>query len=112
MIPLTRLTGAQFALNPDLVERVDCTPDTVITLVDGTKYLVSESLEEVLDLVLDYRARVVAGASAFEHRDASASRRTRLAAVPPTSYDAEEPGGTETPATRDHTVVALEPRTI
>ncbi len=41
MIPLTRLTGAQFALNPDLVERVDCTPDTVITLLDGTKYLVA-----------------------------------------------------------------------
>jgi len=118
MIPLTRLTGAQFALNPDLVERVDCTPDTVITLVDGTKYLVSESLEEVLDLVLDYRARIVAGASAFEHRDASVSRRTRLAAVPPTPYDVDEPdhaggaGGTDDPGTRDHTVVALEPRTI
>ena len=37
MILLTRLNGPVFALNPDLVERADSTPDTVITLVDGTK---------------------------------------------------------------------------
>ena len=43
MILVTRLNGAVFALNPDLVERADCTPDTVITLVDGTKYIVAES---------------------------------------------------------------------
>ncbi|MGA8210519.1 MAG: flagellar FlbD family protein [Nocardioidaceae bacterium] len=82
MITLTRLTGAPFALNPDLIERVDCTPDTVITLVDGTKYLVCESLQDVVDLALEYRARVVAGASSYEHQDTSASRRTRLTAVP------------------------------
>jgi len=82
MISLTRLTGAQFALNPDLVERVDCTPDTVITLVDGTKYLVAESLAEVLDSVLDFRARVIATASAFEHIEDAVVRRGRLSAVP------------------------------
>ena len=82
MIPLTRLTGALFALNPDLVERVDCTPDTVITLVDGTKYLVAESLAEVLDSVLDFRARVIATASAFEHIEDAVVRRGRLSAVP------------------------------
>jgi len=81
-ISLTRLTGAQFALNPDLVERVDCTPDTVITLVDGTKYLVAESLAEVLDSVLDFRARVIATASAFEHIEDAVVRRGRLSAVP------------------------------
>ena len=48
MVPLTRITGAQFALNPDLIERVDRTPDTIITLVDGAKYLVQESLEDVV----------------------------------------------------------------
>lgn len=82
MIPLTRLTGAPFALNPDLVERVDCTPDTVITLVDGTKYLVSESLDDVLESVLEYRARIVATAGAFERNEASVTRRSRLSAVP------------------------------
>ena len=81
MISLTRLTGAQFALNPDLVERVDCTPDTVITLVDGTKYLVAESLTEVVDGVLDYRARVLATASLLERTEDAVVRRGRLSAV-------------------------------
>ena len=81
MISLTRLTGAQFALNPDLVERVDCTPDTVITLVDGTKYLVAESLSEVVDSVLDYRARVLATAALLERTEDAVVRRGRLSAV-------------------------------
>ena len=114
MITLTRLTGAQFALNPDLVERVDCTPDTVITLVDGTKYLVAESLPEVTHLVLEYRARIVAGASAFERYDATSSRRT-LHAVHSDEYDEDEDDSAARAGT-DHgdeaTVVSLEPRTI
>jgi flagellar protein FlbD len=82
MVPLTRITGAQFALNPDLIERVDRTPDTIITLVDGTKYLVSETLDEVLVAVLEYRAQVLACASGFERTGDHAVRRTRLSAVP------------------------------
>jgi flagellar protein FlbD len=82
MISLTRLTGAPFALNPDLVERVDCTPDTVITLVDGTKYLVAETLDEVVDAVLDFRARIIALAASFERNESVTARRSRLIAVP------------------------------
>ena len=44
MIPLTRLSGSVFAINSDLIERIDSTPDTVITLIGGTKYVVSETL--------------------------------------------------------------------
>ncbi|MGQ7297338.1 flagellar FlbD family protein [Quadrisphaera sp. KR29] len=62
MILVTRLTGAAFAVNPDLLERVEATPDTVLTLIDGTKYLVAESVGEVIELVRDYRASVVASA--------------------------------------------------
>ncbi|GAA3397699.1 flagellar FlbD family protein [Cryptosporangium minutisporangium] len=62
MIIVTRLNGQEFALNPDLIERADCTPDTVITLVDGTKYLVSESLSDVTRLIREYRALVIAEA--------------------------------------------------
>ena len=62
MVPLTRITGAQFALNPDLIERVDRTPDTIITLVDGKKYVVAESLPEVIALIRQFRASVVADA--------------------------------------------------
>ena len=66
MVTLTRLTGSVFALNSDLIERVDSTPDTVITLVDGTKYLVREPLEEVVDRVRRYRGSVIAAASHLE----------------------------------------------
>ena len=62
MILLTRLNGPVFALNPDLVERADCTPDTVITLVDGTKYVVAESLPDFVALIRQYRAGVIADA--------------------------------------------------
>jgi flagellar protein FlbD len=62
VILLTRLNGPVFALNPDLVERADSTPDTVITLVDGTKYVVAESLAELVALIRQYRAGVVADA--------------------------------------------------
>ena len=45
---MTRLNGELFALNPDLIERVEAHPDTVAFLVDGTKYVVRESVDEVL----------------------------------------------------------------
>lgn len=66
MVILTRLNGQPFALNPDLVERAESTPDTVVTLVDGTKYVVSESLPELIERIRDYRASVVAAANHFE----------------------------------------------
>jgi flagellar protein FlbD len=67
VILLTRLNGPVFALNPDLVERADCTPDTVITLVDGTKYVVAESLPDLVALVRQYRASVIADAQHLVH---------------------------------------------
>lgn len=104
MVSLTRLTGVQFALNPDLIERVDRTPDTVITLVDGTKYLVRESVDEVVRAVLDYRAQILAVAGAFERvGEHSARRRTRLTAVPDddaTVVDAEGNAFPITPRSR------------
>jgi flagellar protein FlbD len=63
MIVLTRLNGDKFALNCDLIERVDAHPDTVVTMVDGTKYLVAETLTEVADLVRDFRAGVLVRSS-------------------------------------------------
>ena len=60
MITLTRFSGSVFALNSDLIERVDSTPDTVITLVDVTKYIVSEGLQEVVAAIRAYRGAVIA----------------------------------------------------
>lgn len=102
MISLTRLSGSVFLLNADLVERVDETPDTVVTLVDGTKYVVTESLPEIRDRVVTYRAEIVARSSVYEadsRADDRGNRRpagapVRLAAVRGTGPDRAEPGPT------------------
>ena len=60
MIRVTRLNGDQFALNPDLIEKVEAHPDTVAFLVDGTKYVVRESVDEVLQEIREYRASILA----------------------------------------------------
>lgn len=60
MITLTRLSGSVFLLNADLIERVDSTPDTIVTLVDGKKYVVSETMTQVLDAVVAFRGEIVA----------------------------------------------------
>jgi flagellar protein FlbD len=62
MILLSRLGGPEFALNPDLIERAEATPDTVVTLVGGNKYVVRESLDELINLICLNRARVLATA--------------------------------------------------
>lgn len=60
MIMLTRISGQQFVLNADLIERVDITPDTVVTLVDGKKYVVCESAAQIIAEVRVFRGEVIA----------------------------------------------------
>jgi flagellar protein FlbD len=62
MIMVTRRNGSTFALNPDLLERAEATPDTVLTLVAGTKYVVEESVEEIIEEVRSFRASILAAA--------------------------------------------------
>jgi flagellar protein FlbD len=68
MIILTRLNGEQFAVNCDLVERIDAHPNTVLTLVDTTKYIVAETLTEVVERVRDFRAGVLARSAEMTQR--------------------------------------------
>lgn len=62
MIQLTRLNHVQFYLNPDLVEQIERTPDTVIRLTTGVRFVVVEPPEVVVDRIIAYRQRVVRGA--------------------------------------------------
>ncbi|MDR0652981.1 MAG: flagellar FlbD family protein [Synergistaceae bacterium] len=55
MIELTRLKGAKFALNSDQIETIEETPDTVITLLNGHKYVVLERRREVVSLIEAFR---------------------------------------------------------
>lgn len=59
MIVVSRLNGEAFGLNADLIERVEAMPDTVLTLVDGKKLLVRESVEDVVDRVVRYHASIL-----------------------------------------------------
>jgi flagellar protein FlbD len=81
MIVVTRLNGPQFAVNPDLLQRVESTPDTILTLIDGTKYIVAETMEDVTELVVDYRARVVATTMAIAQQSAHESARESVQSV-------------------------------
>jgi len=59
MIVVTRFHGSAMALNCDLIERAEATPDTVVTLVDGRRYVIQESVEEIVQKVREFRASVV-----------------------------------------------------
>jgi len=54
MIQVTRLNGKQFVLNSDLIESMEATPDTIITLTGGNKYVVSETTEELIRRITHY----------------------------------------------------------
>jgi flagellar protein FlbD len=62
VIILTRLGGHTLAVNPDLIERAEPTPDTVLTMIDGHKIVVAESVDDVVELVRAWRASVAAQA--------------------------------------------------
>jgi flagellar protein FlbD len=61
MIQLTRLNHAPLVLNSDLIEHMEVTPDTVVTLTTGQKIVVLESAEEVVERVIQFRRSIVAG---------------------------------------------------
>jgi flagellar protein FlbD len=63
MIVVTRLNRSRFAVNPDLIERVQASPDTTIVMVDGARFVVRESLDELIAQITAFRAGVLAQAA-------------------------------------------------
>lgn len=61
MIELTRLNHHPLIVNSDLIKFIEKAPDTVITLVTGEKIVVSESAEEVLERLIEFRRRILTG---------------------------------------------------
>lgn len=59
MIIVTRLNGTEIVVNADLIETIEATPDTVVTLVDGTRYLVEEAPSTIIERVMGFRAAVL-----------------------------------------------------
>lgn len=70
------------ALNPDLIERVEATPDTVVTMIDEKKFLIDETLDDVLRLIIDYRAYIIARSRDIAVSDYDPGGRPVLQVVP------------------------------
>lgn len=57
MIVLHRLNGQVITINAELIETIESTPDTIIRLVNGHRYIVTETMEHVVELVVQYRRK-------------------------------------------------------
>lgn len=62
MIRLTRINHVPLVLNADLIEHIETTPDTVISMTNGQKFVVLESTDDVIRKVIDFRREIAAGA--------------------------------------------------
>lgn len=60
MITLTKLNEKEFVLNDDLIQTMEETPDTVITLTNGIKYVVKENCEEIKTKIIEYKRMIFA----------------------------------------------------
>jgi flagellar protein FlbD len=58
MIKLKRLSGDEFVLNAEYIKFIEETPDTIITLRDGEKLIVSEKIDDVIKRVVEYKRSV------------------------------------------------------
>jgi len=58
MIKLSRLNHTQYYLNSDIIETLEETPDTVVTTVNGKKFVVLETVEEIIKEIIQYRGKI------------------------------------------------------
>ena len=75
MILLTRLDGSRIGINEDQIERLDETPNSIVTLVNGNCYIVTETLEEIADRIAEFKARSAAPLERVTRSRARGSRR-------------------------------------
>jgi flagellar protein FlbD len=58
MIALRRLNNEPIMVNPDLIETLEATPDTVVTLTNGNKLLVRDSMDEVREKIVEFKRQI------------------------------------------------------
>lgn len=63
MVVLHKLNGVEVAVNAELIESVEAAPDTVINMVTGNRFVVKDSVEEVINKVVEYRRQVYSSKS-------------------------------------------------
>lgn len=58
MIALRRLNNEAIMVNPDLIESLEATPDTVVTLTSGNKLIVRDSMDEIREKIIEFKRRI------------------------------------------------------
>jgi flagellar protein FlbD len=58
MIAVTRLNGKRFVVNAEHIRYLEATPDTLVTLENGDKFMVKETLDEVVALAIEYQRQI------------------------------------------------------
>src|SRR5579872_985907 len=91
MIELTRLNGKPMVLNSDLIKTAEASPDTMLTLINGEKLIVREEIAEVVERVLAYRSRLLAGVARRLHHFDDLARVTALSSLDFTDQPAGSP---------------------
>ncbi|AAK80111.1 flagellar protein FlbD [Clostridium acetobutylicum] len=61
MINLTGMNGKELILNDEKIEKIEEVPETVITLINGNKYIVEESIDEVINKIIEFKKKIVSG---------------------------------------------------
>jgi flagellar protein FlbD len=86
MISLTRFhSGERIALNPDLIERIEENPDTVVTMTNGNRHVIAEGIDEISDRIRTFRASVLTLAVLMgDHPAGAATARLRVVKDAPT----------------------------
>jgi uncharacterized protein YlzI (FlbEa/FlbD family) len=101
VIAVTCRNGEHFSVDPVSIERVEADPDTVIHLVDGTKYVVTESFDQLLLTIRDHRATVTVGQKRLaggvaEIADHASQVKRATFRIERRAYSRDEPGTTPT----------------
>jgi flagellar protein FlbD len=80
MISLTRFhSGERIAINPDLIERIEETPDTVVTMANGNRHVIGESIDEITEKVRVFRASLLSLAMTMaDHPSVAGPSRLRM----------------------------------
>lgn len=69
MIQLTRINHVPMVVNADLIEHIEAAPDTIISLTNGQKLVVLESIDEVVKRTIEFRRAIYAGAKPHDFTD-------------------------------------------
>ncbi len=58
MIKLTRLSGTELLINENFIETIEQTPDTVLTMQNGHRYFIKETVDQIISLSEEYQRRI------------------------------------------------------